>query len=247
MDSYRHGRILFAGNAAHALPIFGVRGLNSGFDDADNLAWKLALVARGVAGEALLDSYSQERIQAFHVNAENAMRSTEFMSPPSRGFELLREAALSLAGAHPGGIARLVNPRQTQAVRYVGSALSSPDDPAHAAGPPPGDLLPDVPLASGHLSDRLGPGFALVRWGPPAGAAALDGEPVPVQALAIGAAPQPAGHAAADPAVLQALGAQGGATYLLRPDGHVAGRWRAPDAGALRAALRRAACLETPP
>jgi len=77
LESYRHGRVLFAGNAAHAMPIFGVRGLNSGFDDADNLAWKLALVARGVSDASLLDSYSQERIAAFHINAESAMRSTE--------------------------------------------------------------------------------------------------------------------------------------------------------------------------
>ena len=48
LSSYRHGRVLFAGDAAHLVPIFGVRGLNSGFDDADNLAWKLALVARGL-------------------------------------------------------------------------------------------------------------------------------------------------------------------------------------------------------
>jgi 2-polyprenyl-6-methoxyphenol hydroxylase-like FAD-dependent oxidoreductase len=52
LENYRHGRVLFAGNAAHALPIFGVRGLNSGFDDADNLAWKLALVVQGKAGPA---------------------------------------------------------------------------------------------------------------------------------------------------------------------------------------------------
>ncbi|MFS2168378.1 FAD-dependent monooxygenase, partial [Variovorax sp. Varisp62] len=124
LDSYRHGRVVFAGNAAHAMPIFGVRGLNSGFDDADNLAWKLAFVAKGLSDAALLDSYSQERIAAFHVNAENAMRSTEFMSPPSRGFDLLREAALSLSEKHRG-IAQLINPRQTQAVCYVDSPLSS--------------------------------------------------------------------------------------------------------------------------
>ncbi|MES1162999.1 MAG: FAD-dependent monooxygenase, partial [Rhizobacter sp.] len=108
LESYRHGRVLFAGNAAHAMPIFGVRGLNSGFDDADNLAWKLALVVRGVSDAALLDSYTEERVAAFHINAESAMRSTEFMSPPSRGFDLLREAALSLAGAKRG-IANLIN------------------------------------------------------------------------------------------------------------------------------------------
>jgi len=85
LDAYRHGRILFAGNAAHAMPIFGGRGLNSGFDDADNLIWKLATVVKGLGTEALLDSYSSERVQAFHINAESAMRSTEFMSPPHRG------------------------------------------------------------------------------------------------------------------------------------------------------------------
>ncbi|RZL88573.1 MAG: FAD-dependent oxidoreductase, partial [Variovorax sp.] len=72
LQSYRHDRVVFAGNAAHAMPIFGVRGLNSGFDDADNLAWKLAFVARGLSDATLLDSYSQERIAAFHINAESA-------------------------------------------------------------------------------------------------------------------------------------------------------------------------------
>ncbi len=158
LESYRHGRVLFAGNAAHAMPIFGVRGLNSGFDDADNLAWKLALVARGVSDASLLDSYSQERIAAFHINAESAMRSTEFMSPPSRGFDLLREAALSLSGAHRE-IANLINPRQTQAVHYEASALSSASDEL-AAGPKPGEVMPEHALAHGlHLTDWLGPEF----------------------------------------------------------------------------------------
>ena len=145
LASFRHGRILFAGNAAHAMPIFGVRGLNSGFDDADNLAWKLAFVTRELSDASLLDSYSQERIGAFHINAENAMRSTEFMSPPSRGFDLLREAALSLSGAHRG-IAQLINPRQTEAVRYADSALSSESD-VLPAGPLPGEVMPEQQLA----------------------------------------------------------------------------------------------------
>src|SRR5690606_24331941 len=49
LERYRHGRVLFAGDAAHLVPIFGVRGLNSGFEDAWNLVWKLA---RAVAGAA---------------------------------------------------------------------------------------------------------------------------------------------------------------------------------------------------
>ena len=181
LERYRHGRVLFAGNAAHAMPIFGVRGLNSGFDDADNLAWKLALVARGVSDASLLDSYSQERIAAFHVNAENAMRSTEFMSPPSRGFDLLREAALSLAGAHRG-IANLINPRQTQAVGYADSMLSSPGDEL-AQGPRPGEALPEQALADGsHLTDRVGAAFTVLLLNLPQPDAAVNAEVAQAQA-----------------------------------------------------------------
>ncbi|MCU4121116.1 FAD-dependent monooxygenase [Variovorax sp. N23] len=237
LASYRHGRILFAGNAAHAMPIFGVRGLNSGFDDADNLAWKLAFVARGDADARLLDSYSQERIAAFHVNAENAMRSTEFMSPPSRGFDLLREAALSLAGRHRG-IAHLINPRQTQAVRYDDSPLSTPSD-ALPCGPQPGEAMPDLPLGpTQHLSDLLqAPAFHLL---------VLDDAPAPLDLDA----PWLVQHLLrreTHGAAFAALGADTpeGAVYLLRPDGHVAARWHGrPAPAALRRALARAGALQ---
>ena len=175
LQRYRHGRVLFAGNAAHAMPIFGVRGLNSGLDDADNLAWKLAAVVQG-GPEALLDSYSAERVQAFHVNAESARRSTEFMSPPSRGFDVLREAVLSLAAEHRD-IAELINPRQTAAVAYTASPLSTPDADAWQAGPRPGEVLPEVPVAGpvGHVTEVVGPGFVLLHFGTPPAWAAAEG------------------------------------------------------------------------
>jgi len=58
---YRRGRILLAGDAAHIHSPFGGQGLNTGIGDAENLAWKLVLVAKGLAAETLLDSYEAER------------------------------------------------------------------------------------------------------------------------------------------------------------------------------------------
>jgi 3-(3-hydroxy-phenyl)propionate hydroxylase len=251
LQRYRHGRVLFAGNAAHAMPIFGVRGLNSGLDDADNLAWKLAAVVRG-GPEALLDSYSAERVQAFHINAESARRSTEFMSPPSRGFDVMREAVLSLA-AGERGIAELINPRQTAAVAYTGSALSTPDADAWHSGPAPGEVLPEVPVggAIGHVTEVVSPGFVLLHFGVPPPDVAADGLRI-VPVLAAADPRWPMAVIDAHGRLAQAFDASDGSAYLLRPDGHVAARWKHCNAAALRAALRRAqgqepGVADTPP
>ena len=111
LDDYRHGRVFFIGDAAHIVPIFGVRGLNNGLADADNLGWKLAAVLNGEADEKLLDSYSPERRGATLDVFANATKSTRFMTPPTRGWRLAREAALSLS-LKPRVSAR---PRQSQA------------------------------------------------------------------------------------------------------------------------------------
>lgn len=244
LDAYRHGRILLAGNAAHALPIFGVRGLNSGFDDADNLSWKLAAVVSGRASPTLLDSYTSERVHAFHVNAENAMRSTEFMSPPNRGFELMREACLSLAGRHPG-IARLVNPRQTHAIHYPDSPLSAPDSDALPAGPEPGAPLPEVPLrAGGHLTDRLARGaFTLLAFEDAGLAKAIEDATaapawrwLPCRAVVFDATEQ---------SLAQGFGARAGTAYLVRPDGHVCGRWQQATPAIVLAAVQGACAPES--
>lgn len=239
LASYRHGRVLFAGNAAHAMPIFGVRGLNSGLDDADNLAWKLAAVLRGEGADALLDSYSRERVQAFHVNAESARRSTEFMSPPSRGFDVLREAALSLAAEHRD-IAELINPRQTAAVAYAESPLSTPDADAWQSGPAPGEVLPEVPVGGpvGHVTEVVGPGFVLLHFGTPPVWDESGVRIAPVLAQADVRWPQ--ALIDGDGRLTRAFDAVDGAAYLLRPDGHVAARWKRADAASVRAAWQRA-------
>lgn len=262
LDSYWHGRVLFAGNAAHVVPIFGVRGLNSGFDDAYNLAWKLAFVIKGFASEKLLESYSEERVQAFHENISYATKSTEFMAPPSRGFELMREAVLSLAEKHPA-LCTLMNPRQTSPIVYTDSALNTADAAADGftGGPVPGAVAPECPIrpkgASGteaHLTDVLGDGFTILDFSADGAmnagvAAALEQRviaEVPLQVCVLARAgamhaDDRAAHCALDHTgnLFNLYDAQPGTVYLVRPDGHIAGRWRNVTGLALQAALQR--------
>ncbi len=236
LDDYRHGRVLFVGDSAHLVPIFGVRGLNSGFADADNAAWKLAAVLRGEAPERLLDSYTPERRAATLETFATAGRSTRFMTPPTRGYRLLHRAALELAVANDC-TRPLINPRQSVPYDYVDSPLTSPgDDAAFAAGPRAGAPLRNVRLgADDYFLDHLGDDFALVVFGdrPPDGSQALvarlrAGAPR-VRCFLVGPAQAPAGWCAiADPGgrIAALYDALPGTAYLSRPDGHVASRWR---------------------
>ena len=158
LDDYRHGRVFFVGDAAHIVPIFGVRGLNNGLADADNLGWKLALVLNDGAGDRLLDSYSPERRGATLDVFANATKSTRFMTPPTRGWRLAREAALSLSLKHefPRSLA---NPRQMQPYTYSESPLTPyrHRDADFASGPISGSAAPNAKLADGtHLLDHAG-------------------------------------------------------------------------------------------
>lgn len=263
LDSYRHGRVLFAGDAAHLVPIFGVRGLNSGIDDAHNLGWKLAMVARGEAPETLLDSYSHERRRATRENHEQATKSTWFMSPPGPGFRLMRDAVLLLAADHPWA-SGLVNPRQSSAHTYDDSPVVQPDTAPFDGGVRPGEPLPNPPvrfaggpdgagapghLRSGYLHDALPPrGFALLVFADaladPARAAAPLDAPVgaPLSVVLIGSGPKDAPGGVrrvddADGALARRFDAARFPLYLVRPDEHVAARLRDADPDAISAAL----------
>ncbi|MEK9721419.1 MAG: FAD-dependent monooxygenase, partial [Quisquiliibacterium sp.] len=245
LASYRHGRVIFAGNAAHAMPIFGVRGLNSGFEDADNLGWKLAAVIQGWSNDSLLASYDAERLHAFQVNAAAAIQSTEFMAPPTPGARLMRNAALSLSKAH-AGIAQLANPRQTAAISYEDSPLNLPSD-SFSCGPAPGAVMLEAPVqtarGAGHLTDLLGSHWTLLlfsadAWIDPQLDARLrqlqDRQP-PLRTAVVAATGRPDGDEYRVLVLDQRQraahlhGADSGAVYLLRPDGHVAGRWLRQD------------------
>jgi 3-(3-hydroxy-phenyl)propionate hydroxylase len=91
---FRVGRVFLAGDAAHEMSVFGARGLNSGVEDATNIAWKLALVLEGEAPDSLLDSYERERRPAAQENLRVTGATMRFMAPPSPLHRLYRNAVL---------------------------------------------------------------------------------------------------------------------------------------------------------
>ena len=247
LEEYRHGRVLFAGDAAHLVPIFGVRGANSGIDDADNLAWKLAYIIKGVASDALLDSYSSERVAAAHENLSYGTKSTEFMAPPSFAFDLMRKAVLSLAAKHEG-VRSLINPRQTSAIAYTTSPLNAAlaHSAAFDAGPAPGAVLQECPLtivtngnaSLGYLSDLLSSAFVLLLFSDDG---TVNNEfmmlqeslgcfdiPLRVEIIASRSPVHQHARVTSDHTgrLFPMYGAEDGTAYLVRPDGHVLARWK---------------------
>ena len=222
LESYRQGRVLFAGDAAHLVPIFGVRGLNSGFDDAHNLAWKLAMVARGQAPDALLDSYSAERRRATDENIANAEKSTWFMSPPSAGFRCMRDAALLLAHEHEWA-RRLINPRQSSFHVYDGSPVIVGDG-SPVAGIQPGAPVPNLPFRGTHLQRALSPlGFSAFVFGHSLGPGQMSQtlgfcDKLGIEAITIDQEERRAAETFASDVF---------PVYLIRPDEHVAARFAA--------------------
>jgi 3-(3-hydroxy-phenyl)propionate hydroxylase len=237
---FLHGRVLFAGDAAHQMSPFGARGGNSGIQDADNLVWKLDLVLRGLAPEALLESYVDERVEAAEENLTITSRTADFISPKSRMSRALRDATLALAETEPFA-RRLINSgRLSTPTTYASSPLNGPDGFAAGEAPAlcPGAAALDAPLGGGWFLDRIGGRFAGV-WLSRAGVAHAAMERAKAD-LARGALPID-GSVISREAVCERYGAsREPAFYLFRPDQHVAARWRGFVAGAVEAALAMA-------
>ena len=238
-EHYRKGRAFIAGDAAHLMSPTGGFGMNTGIGDAVDLGWKLAAMIEGWGGEAVLDSYEDERRPVAVRNVNEASANLELMlkprttRPPAEIFmpgEAHDEARRQF-GSWYGEMMK----REWYTIgihlgyRYDDSPITVADG---TEAPPlegarydqtsrPGARAPHVWLADGRSTlDLFGRGYVLLRLGapPPEGSAleqAAAETGVPLESMAID-----------DPAVLEAY--EGYSLVLVRPDGHVAWRSRTP-------------------
>jgi 3-(3-hydroxy-phenyl)propionate hydroxylase len=242
MERFRQGRVLFAGDSAHGVSPFGARGANSGVQDADNLAWKLAAVLKREAPDALLDSYGSEREFAADENIRNSTRATDFITPKSETSRLFRNAVLELSKDQPFARALVNSGRLSVPATLHGSPLNTPDADVFGGRMVPGAPAADAPIvradgSSGWLLRELPTRFTALVFGEGEAAErslqAIAEADLPLHVLRIAAAGE------ADLAAKR-YDARAGTVYLLRPDQHVCARWRQPSAPALRAAFDRA-------
>ena len=255
MERFRHGRVLFAGDAAHGVSPFGARGANSGVQDADNLAWKLAAVLQGHAPAALLDTYADEREYAADENIRHSTQATDFITPKSEISRVFRDAVLQLAKTHAFARTLVNSGRLSVPATLHGSRLNTADADEFSGRMVPGSVAADAPLVRrdgqrAWLLGQLGQGFtALVADG-------TDDELVrELQAIEAGGARlrvlrvrSGVGEGAGDVADVDGTLARRydlcpGTVYLLRPDQHVCARWRHPAAAQVKAAIARALAM----
>ena len=259
MNQFNHGRVLFVGDAAHQVSPFGARGANSGIQDTDNLAWKLKLVMDSKAPPTLLDTYGEERGYAADENLMNSTRSTDFITPKSTTSKVFRNAVLQLAAKYPFARALVNSGRLSVPSWLATSSLNTPDGDAFEGQMIPGAPLADAPVEvagqPGWLLHQLGNRFQLLHYVDDASTldektalalAQLAQAAITIEAIIVA----PRGQAPAglktlidtDGCIAQRYDLRPGTTYLVRPDQHVAARWRALDASKIKAALARATC-----
>lgn len=224
-QKYRSGNVFIAGDAVHLFTPTGGMGMNTGVDDAANLGWKLAAVLQGDGGEALLDSYEAERrpigvrnvnfARGFADSVGNVEISESVTADTPDGtaerarlkshFEHHAEFEFIIPGAFLG-----LRYEDSPVIAYDGTEPPADHPNDYTPNAIPGSRAPHVWLGDEALFDRLGPGFALVRFG---GAQADLGPDIPVVDID-------------DSAARDVYGAD---YVLVRPDQHVA--WRGNDIG----------------
>jgi 3-(3-hydroxy-phenyl)propionate hydroxylase len=213
------------------------------------------MVAKGIAPTDLLSDYSTERVGAAREIIDEAGKSTRFMTPPTEGFRLLRNAVLSLSLTHEF-VRPLYHWRTSRPHAYAESRRNSlgDDNALFQSGPGHGEPPKNVQIGSNHyLLDHLASVFTLLYFSqssslPQALTEVIDshrGRGMPITILIVGSAErEPSGNpvlADASGRIRQSYGVSAdGAAYLLRPDQHICARWLTLDADRLDAALRNA-------
>ena len=260
MESFRHGRVFFAGDSAHGVSPFGARGANSGVQDAENLAWKLAAVLQRRAGDTLLDSYGPEREYAADENIRHSTRATDFITPKSEISRLFRDATLDLARHHLFARSLVNSGRLSVPATLIESPLNTPNSERFAGCMVPGAVAADAPIeVDGQpgwwLRQLRDAKFTALLFDGPNLAAAVHGLRAAAEGVAplqvLVAAPRGTGprvDGAKTVVDVQGLLAQrydgrSATVVLLRPDQHVCARWRNPQPDVFRAAMRRALAL----
>jgi 3-(3-hydroxy-phenyl)propionate hydroxylase len=253
VPTYRVDRVLLAGDAAHLMSPFGARGLNSGAQDAENAAWKLAFALRGWAGDDLLASYDVERHAAGVENLRVTGETMRFLAPQDEHEWARRRALLEQAVDDPDARAAVNSGKLAEPFWYLDSPLTTPagdtdDFPREAAVARPvvpGVLCPDAPCrpvtrrSVTRLRELFGDGFVVLVN---ADGARPDtyGVPCPVTSHRL------PDLAADGRALADVLDLDAGEAMVVRPDGHIAAVVDADDAAAVTAAIERACGQRVP-
>ena len=247
--TFAAGRVFLAGDAAHLYAPFGARGLNSGAQDAENLAWKLAFVRHGWAVPSLLRTYDCERSAAARENLRVTSATMEFLAPQTDALRRRRRDVLERALADPAAGAQIDSGKLAEPYWYTTSPLTTPGpsldgfpaEPGARRPPVPGVICPEGPCRAGGAATRLrrlfGSALVALTEGPAAAAAAGR-----AAATAVAAPVTCYSLKDLDPsgALGAALDASDDSVHVIRPDGHLAAVLPEFDPAALSAALQRA-------
>ncbi|MDZ3991366.1 bifunctional 3-(3-hydroxy-phenyl)propionate/3-hydroxycinnamic acid hydroxylase [Pseudomonas sp. Teo4] len=164
---FRVKRVLLAGDAAHIMPVWQGQGYNSGMRDASNLGWKLALVAKGLAGEALLDTYEQERRDHAKAMIDLSVLAGHVLAPPKRWQGALRDGVSWALNYLPAVKRYFLEMRFKPMPQYAKGALVAEEG---VKASPVGRMFiqPKVITETGQtqlLDDVIGSHFAFIAWG----------------------------------------------------------------------------------
>ena len=249
LERFQHGRVFFAGDAAHLVAPFGARGMNSAIQDVENLSWKLAFVLQGLAPAELLETYHNERWAAQAENQRVTNTTMRFMAPNTAFLRFRRNLILWLSGFFEPARKWVDSGKMTVPYIYTFTRLVSADIPKEAWGGAPalGAKPTDIPLTvirggqvePSFLRRLFGSGFVALYFDDKAASAnkfstKLAGTPLIFPLKFYPVIPQQNASAEAildaDGSLSKALSARPGTLFLFRPDGHLALRRRSGEA-----------------